>query len=317
MTFSRCIVPQDRQGHVAILLAAFLWGTTGTVATFAPQINPLAIGAFAMGIGGLLQALVAARKLKQDLPRLLELKKILLVGTMAIVVYPLAFYSSMRFAGVAIGTVISIATAPFMAAGLECLFGKKSAITSRWLSSAALGVMGIALLAYAEPAVVDNERQDALKYLGILLGCVAGFTYALYSWVAKTVIEAGVQSESAMGSLFGLGAVFLIPSLLFTGEHLFSSVTHVAVACYMALVPMFIGYLAFGFGLRSVPASHATLLTLFEPVVAALLAVWIVGEVITLPGWVGVTFIAVCLVLQTQGPSRMTAVSTHSPQKRN
>ncbi|EYR98824.1 putative membrane protein [Acinetobacter baumannii 45057_4] len=48
-------------GTIAILVASFLWGTTGTAAAFAPTLGPLAIGAVAMGGGGLLQALIASR----------------------------------------------------------------------------------------------------------------------------------------------------------------------------------------------------------------------------------------------------------------
>jgi DME family drug/metabolite transporter len=40
-------------GTIAILVASFLWGTTGTAAAFAPTLGPLAIGAVAMGGGGL------------------------------------------------------------------------------------------------------------------------------------------------------------------------------------------------------------------------------------------------------------------------
>lgn len=36
-----------------MLAASVLWGTTGTAATFAPAVGPLAIGAAAMGLGGL------------------------------------------------------------------------------------------------------------------------------------------------------------------------------------------------------------------------------------------------------------------------
>ncbi|MFI8038491.1 EamA family transporter, partial [Acinetobacter baumannii] len=36
-------------GTIAILVASFLWGTTGTAAAFAPTLGPLAIGAVAMG----------------------------------------------------------------------------------------------------------------------------------------------------------------------------------------------------------------------------------------------------------------------------
>jgi len=41
-------------GMAGVFIAATLWGTTGTAATFAPDLSPLAIGAMAMGGGGLL-----------------------------------------------------------------------------------------------------------------------------------------------------------------------------------------------------------------------------------------------------------------------
>jgi DME family drug/metabolite transporter len=43
---------KHHKGIVLILVASLLWGTTGTVASFAPDVSPLAIGAFAMGFGG-------------------------------------------------------------------------------------------------------------------------------------------------------------------------------------------------------------------------------------------------------------------------
>ena len=39
-------------GVVLVLLAATLWGTTGTAAALAPGVGALAIGAAAMGVGG-------------------------------------------------------------------------------------------------------------------------------------------------------------------------------------------------------------------------------------------------------------------------
>ena len=44
---------------MSVLLAAILWGTTGTAAAFAPDVPAMAIGAVAMGGGGFLQALLA------------------------------------------------------------------------------------------------------------------------------------------------------------------------------------------------------------------------------------------------------------------
>jgi len=48
-----------------------------------------------------------------------------------------------------------------------------------------------------------------------------------------------------------------------------------------------------------VPASMATTITLFEPVVAAVLAVYVVGETLPALGWLGVALIVICLLWTT------------------
>ncbi|HEU5484093.1 MAG TPA: EamA/RhaT family transporter, partial [Microlunatus sp.] len=98
-----------RQGRLAGLLAiavtSVLWGTTGTAATFAPGVGPLAIGAAALGIGGLLQAAIAVPALRAAGPVLRQHWAVVVTGAVAVAVYPLGFYSSMHTAGVAVGSV--------------------------------------------------------------------------------------------------------------------------------------------------------------------------------------------------------------------
>ena len=292
-------VNEFQTGTLAILFASILWGTTGTAASFAPDLSPLAIGAFSMGVGGLMQAGLAYRKILFAFDKLLQNKKLLTVSALALAVYPLAFYSSMKLSGVAVGTVVSIATAPFFSALLECLISKKNNINKRWLTSFAIGVVGIGLLVFSESSST-NESGDDLKLLGIALGLVAGLCYAIYSWATKALIDKGVKSQAAMGSIFGLGAMLLLPTLWFTGENLFSSQINVLVISYLTLIPQCLGYIAFSFGLRHVTASSANLLTLFEPVVAAVLAVCVVGELIPFIGWLGMFLIVLCLFIQSK-----------------
>ncbi|MDW2148485.1 EamA family transporter [Vibrio sp. 378] len=286
-------------GTLSILFASTLWGTTGTAASLAPDVSALAIGAFSMGIGGFMQACLSAKSLKRDFRKVVHKKKTLLVSIIALATYPLAFYSSMRFAGVAIGTVVSISTAPFFSALLECLFSRNQTITKRWMMSFAIGVIGITLLLASESSANSLFDQD-MKHWGVLLGLLAGLTYAIYSWGVKAMIDHGIESQTAMGSVFGIGGVLLLPTLFITGDNLFASSTNTTVMLYMALIPMGLGYVAFGFGLRFVTASGASILTLFEPVIAAALAVAIVGEEISLIGWVGITLTLVCLFLQSK-----------------
>lgn len=50
-------------GVFAVIVASVLWGTTETAASFAKDLSPFAIGAFAMGIAALLLGLRSARPL--------------------------------------------------------------------------------------------------------------------------------------------------------------------------------------------------------------------------------------------------------------
>ena len=287
------------KGMLAIVVASFLWGTTGTAAQFAPQISPLAIGAFAMGIGGVLLCISARRSLVKDVPILFSKPPTFLFGSACVAIYPLAFYSSMRLSGVAIGTVVSIASAPLFAALLEYFLSKRP-VSLKWFISFIIGALGIALLAMGKAeGVLELPLSRDDQVFGVILGLVAGLTYAGYSWAAKQHIDAGANSKSAMAGLFGCAALVLLPSLWFTGHNLFANAIHTGVSLYMAVVPMFLGYLLFGYGLRTTEASKATLITLIEPLVATLFAIFLIGEVFKPVGWVGMMLVSLCLFIQS------------------
>ncbi|MEW2495250.1 EamA family transporter [Streptomyces nodosus] len=294
-------------GALCVLAASVLWGTTGTAATFAPDVGPLAIGAVAMGLGGLLQALIAAPQIRHHTSRLRDRRGTVLLGAVSVAVYPLAFYSSMRLAGVAVGTVVSIGTAPLASALVERVVDGHR-LTPRWLLAATIGLLGTALLCVAEAAqATDGTSHSSTTgtLLGIGLGLVAAATYALYSWAAHRLITREIASRAAMGAVFGLGGLLLSPVLLVTGAPLLSSWANTSVGLYMALVPMFAGYLLFGWGLAHVPASTATTLSLLEPAVAAVLAVLVVGERLPAVGWLGIALVITCLAaLTTPAPNR-------------
>ena len=292
------------RGTLCVLAASVLWGTTGTAATFAPAVGPLAIGAAAMGLGGLLRALTAARPVTRERGALSAQRRLVLLGGLTVAVYPLAFYTSMRLAGVAVGTVVSIGSGP-LAAALAGRVLDRNRLTARWLAGAALGLAGMLLLCLAEAAEPHQGHASAgATLLGVALGLVAGTTYALYTWAAHRMIGRGVSARAAMGAIFGLGGLLLVPVLLATGAPLVASWPSAAVGAYMALVPMFTGYLLFGWALAHVPATTATTLTLLEPAVATVLAVTVVGEHLPAAGWAGLTLIGGCLLILTV-PARL------------
>ncbi|MFI1418176.1 hypothetical protein ACH4VX_09310 [Streptomyces sp. NPDC020731] len=117
-----------------MLVASVLWDTTGTAATFAPAVGPLAIGAVAMGLGGLIRALVAAPRIRREAPR----SRAQGCGADRPAVrrgLPSGLYSSTHLAGVAAGTVVPIGSAPLVSALIERVVGERLPLPG-WAGSA-------------------------------------------------------------------------------------------------------------------------------------------------------------------------------------
>jgi DME family drug/metabolite transporter len=282
-------------GIVALVLACLLWGTTGTTATFLPDdVSPLAVGAATMGIGGML-LLVTAPRLSGGVLRDPVGRRWAAIGAVGVVVYPLAFYTGMDLVGVAVGNVVALGSGPVFAALIEWVV-ERDRLSARWLVSTALAVLGITLLAFGrhEGGAASSPAGAAL---GVGVGLLAGLAYALYTYASSRAIRAGHPSRGVMGGMFGLGAVPLLAVLAVVGAPLMQSWTSVSLSAYLVLGPMFIAYLLFGIGLRSVRSSTATTITLLEPVFATVLAVLVVGERLTPVGWVGFGLVLVGLAV--------------------
>ena len=283
-------------GAWALVLASLLWGTTGTAASFLPaDVSPLAVGASTMGVGGLLLFAVSARAAVAAI-RDAASRRWLLIGAIGVVVYPLAFYSSMDLAGVAIGNVISLGTGPVFAAVLEWLF-ERHRLSLLWAACTAGAIVGVVLLALGGHR--DAAASGDTVVPGVLLGLAAGLAYALYTYSSSRAIQTGQAPRGVMGGMFGLGALVLLPVLVALGGPLLQSAQTVGIAVYLAIGPMFVAYLLFGIGMRTLRSSTATTITLLEPFVATLLAVLVVGERLDPVGWVGLLLIVVAITVLT------------------
>ena len=160
----------------AVVGASLLWGTTGTVASFLPEdVSPVAVGASTMGIGGLLLFLTAP-SLSAGVLADAGARRWVLVGALGVFVYPLAFYSGMSLAGVAIGNVVALGTGPVVTALFEWLF-ERHPLSRRWAVSTVLAIAGVALLSFGR----HPDGGDDGLVPGILLGLLAGIAYALFT----------------------------------------------------------------------------------------------------------------------------------------
>ena len=297
----------SRFGILALVLASVLWGTTGTAASFIEDaVSPIAIGASTMTVGGLLLFAFSARASMATLrdPRA---RRWLVLGAVGVFVYPLAFYTAMDQAGVAVGNVVALGSGPIFAALLEWLW-ERHRLSLRWAFCAGIAIVGVVLLSTGR---VTDEGSGKSVSLGVALGLLAGFAYALYTYASTRVLDLGHPSRGVMGGMFGLGALLLAPVLIATGAPLLAQGESMAIAAYLAIGPMFVAYLLFGFGLRSIRSSVATTVTLIEPVVAAALAILVVGEQLRWSGWAGLALIlvGVTLLVSARQPGKSSGAS--------
>ena len=98
-----------------------------------------------------------------------------------------------------------------------------------------------------------------------------------------------------MVATFEIAGIALLPILLATGDSILASWPTAGAVAYLAVVPMCLGYVLFGRGLASVSAGTATVLTLAEPAVAALIAMGVLDERLSPVGWAGMGLLAVSM----------------------
>lgn len=304
----RAIAVPGASHAVAVLLAAVLWGTTGTVAHFAPAgSSSLAIGLATFGIGGVVLALVSARRVLGVLRQRAHLGWVL-AGAAGVVLYPTAYYPSMALAGVAVGNVVALGSGPIFAALLEWAVDRRRP-DRRWSLATALALVGIVLLAIGgHGGVGAADASGALA--GVALALAAGFGYALYAFAGARIIGRGEPASGAMGALFLVGGAVCLGWLAIVGLGPLAAPAGLATIAYLALVPMALAYLLFGYALRALSSSSATTLALAEPVVATLLAVLVVGERPSAVGWAGLAVVAAgiaLLALPSRGASSRPA----------
>ncbi len=287
----------QRFAYLLVLLSAVLWGTAGTAQTFMPQtIHPLAIGASRLAVGGftLLIILFIMRKISfKNWPW-----KATIYAAISMAVFQYLFFSSVRLTGVAIGTVVTIGSAPVFSGLIEWIVVKRRP-TRVWLTATTLAIIGSALLFFNTNGVVVNP-------VGIAMSLGAGSLFALYALVNKEVLN-HVPAVSAVAVIFSMSAIMLMPFLfLFETEGLLTA-PGISVIVYLGLATTTIAYILFSVGLKSIPSSSAVTLSLAEPLTAALLGVIVVGEVLDGTSWLGISLLLGGILVLTLSGRKITS----------
>lgn len=277
--------------YIMVLLGAVLWGTTGTTQTFLQEgISSFAVACVRSGIGGGL-LLILVLMMKKMTWRTWPWKWNILAA-LAIALFQCLFFSSIRFTGVAIGTVVTIGSAPVFSGILEWVIWKVK--PSRiWAAATSFSIIGCALL-------FVNRGEAIIDPAGIGLALCAGLMFALYTNVSKQLMK-HAETLPAVAMTFSICSVILAPIALMDGVLWITDIGNLVPMLYMGIITTSIAYLLFLAGLRSVNSSAAVTLSLAEPLTAALLGVLFLGEYLSLTSWAGVFLILGGIIVITFG----------------
>lgn len=283
-----------RQDHhtlatLAVLAAALLFGTTGTVLVNAPSdADAVSVGVLRLAIGGPALLLVALRHSRR---RALApwRRPTTLLGIFGVACFQLGYFLAVERTGVAVGTVVTIGSGPVFS-GIIHSARTRTAPTQRWLIGTALSVGGVAVLGLAGAATNADP-------VGISLALLAGLGWAVFATVAKHEIDDGVHSTAIMAALFTGAAAVLSPLLIWHSPTWTSQASGLVIVLFLGIATVGVAYTMYGFALRHLAAPTVITLTLLEPITAAVLGAVVVHEMISAEGWAGVALVLVGLML--------------------
>lgn len=288
-------------GTLLILLAALLWGTTGTSQALAPVgAHPLTIGALRLAIGGgaLLLAALVRGQIARDCFRQ---PGVTLLAGLLVATYQISFFAAVRTTGVAVGTMVAIGSGPLFA-GLLAFLVHRSRPDRRWLIATAAALTGLLVL-----FIPAGGRVTQVQPSGILLALAAGASYAGYALAIKYLLP-GTSPEAVVALVFTLGGLFLAPFLFISDLQWSLEPGGLLVCAHLGLVTTALAYWLFARGLRTVPTLHAVTLSLAEPLTAAMLGIIVLKERPTLVSACGMALILTGLiVLSNRTPSALHA----------
>ena len=287
-----------RRGMWLVLLASVLWGTTGTAQAVAPaNAQPLTVGFIRLSLGTVVLILIAARQ-----GHLASLRNwrawplcTTLLAAVAIAAYQLFFFAGVARTGVAVGTIVGIGSTP-IAAGIFTYIAYRAFPGRRWMGSTLLALIGCTLL-------ILSGGDLKVNGLGILLAMAAGASYALYTLLTKKLLEQQPRG-AALAVTFALGTILLLPILIFGDFTWLAEPRGMLVALHLSVITVGVGYTLYAMGLSIISVAATATLTLAEPLTAAMLGIFLLGEELSAGALAGIVILLAGLVILVRQPSQ-------------
>ena len=272
----RARVPADLRANASAAAAAVLFGASVVAVRVAVRdVPPVSLAVLRFGLGGLLLAgillVVAPRSLRTRWERL---PRFGLLGLVLFVLFPLTFNVGLRYTEASRGAVM-LATMPIWSALLGRVVGER--LTRLQVVGVALSVVGIGV-AFVEPGRAVGG--DAMRLVGDGLLLLTGLLGAVYGLLAKRVLAVDSPATVTTWAML-FGAVLLLPVAVVEG--LVPAIGRLdgqllGVVVFLGVLGGAAAFLLWTWALSRLTPTQVAVYVNLNPVVAALLAVVLLGE---------------------------------------
>src|SRR5215208_1342853 len=284
--------------EVMLLATVTIWAFNFTVTKYAFEngFKPLAYSSVRFTAAGLLFALLTYGRERSF--RIERRHRLLLVGAALVGIYlnQLSFVYAIDLT-TASTTALIFGTLPIVTALFAFLFGIERLSRRLWFASA-ISFIGVALVA------VGSEAGFAADLLGNLLAFVAAATWGLYSVAIVPLLHHYSPYRISAIALLAGAVPALLTALPQLRDQDWDLPPLVWAAFAFAVVgPLVVTNVLWFTAIDRVGPSRATLVANLQPFLAALFAVVLLSETITVVQVVGGATIALSLVLARRRPA--------------
>jgi drug/metabolite transporter, DME family len=290
------------RGFLLITIASVFWGTVGIAnqAIYAHSAaNAFSLAFLRLAIAAplfvLASWLLTGRLLFQVRRR--DLLVMLLMGVLQ-ALYQASYSAAIPYAGVTISTLIALCAAPPIVALISTVLMRER-LSKRTLL-AMIGALGGTIL-----LVAARTRPDVgnVSLLGVCFALLSAFGYAGFILCGRQLT--GTYHPLHVNAVaFGTGALLLlccaVPTQLVVSYPLWGW----AMLLYLGCVPTALAYGLFQVGIKSLSATLVSIVTLFEPFTAAVLAWIFFHEQLNGPGLLGAAFLLAALLIVLLAPQK-------------
>lgn len=292
----------SRRDFWLIVGAALSWGTVGVAnqAIYAHVVtNALSLAFFRLLVAAPLFVL-ASRLLPSRRPfrvKLRDLVIMLLMGVMQ-ALYQASYSAAIAYAGVTVPTLVTLCAAPIIVALFSTLVTRER-LSLLTLIALVCALIGTFLLVEARP----HTGGGSVSLLGVLFALCAGGGYAGFILCGR-LLTSSYHPLHVNAVAFTMGALLLLVLALPTGLTLSYPLWAWLLLLYLGCVPTALAYGLFQIGMRSLSATVVSIVTLCEPLAAALLAWIFFHEELGLLGLLGAFVLLVAMALILLFPGR-------------